>query len=462
MTRRRVLLPLLLALLLPGATLAAPDAPVRLEIPGPVEGHRFADLDGDGVLDLLVLSGRRLAWWPGRKGRLPAPVPRRVIELPADVSFVDALPGGLLLLGTEGLRRLPVSGDGGPEPLAGDAALAWVDRARATFAPLALPDGRISVPTPDGWRLVPAGGGAARALALPPLPTVKAPGGFLEDTGLVTVAHASLWTPPGGGDDVWAVAGTDLVRLRGEGRTRHDLAFLPSDGDLRLVDLDGDGAPEAIHRRTTNQEGTYAVFSPPMPGPGPLPEVGASLKPPAALLRLSGFHLDPDWTDLDGDGRVDLVLTTIPIDARNTARAMLSRKVTATTHAFLGRGREGRFFASDPDASIVSDVGVTVRFSPAGNIDVSRSFTIVPTGDYDGDGRKDLLIRTAPAILELRAGVAAGVFAKDARVLSIPDPGESPDLEAWPADLTGDGKDELVLRYPPGHGGADRLWVASP
>jgi hypothetical protein len=358
-----------------------------------------------------------------------------------------------VLVGHAGARRLDL-GTGKEAPLEGVSfPLSWSDSRAATFA-----------------RLPPAG------TPFPPnLPLdrhVEPPGAFLEDAAAVTEArcHVFVGAPPLGADAgaaplSWAFAGRELLAIRGGERMRFDLSFLPTEGDRRLVDLDGDGAPEVVHRQTTNQEGTYAFFRPQRPAltQGRLPERGPDPRPPSSVLRLTGFQLEPDFVDLDGDGRLDFVITTIAIDARNTLRA-LGGKVTASTKAFLGRERPGQggFFATAPDADIASDIGVAIRFSPAGNIDVRRSFTIVVTGDYDGDGRKDLAIRTGPETLSIHAGRPGGVWSAAGRDVPIPPLGDSPDLEAFPADLTGDGKDELVLLYRHGAAGGDRLSVIRP
>ena len=48
------------------------------------------------------------------------------------------------------------------------------------------------------------------------------------------------------------------------------------------------------------------------------------------------------------------------------------------------------------------------------------------------------------------------------RTVPIPAMGESPSVEGWAADLTGDGKDEIVLVYGRPPGGRDRVWLVRP
>jgi hypothetical protein len=225
----------------------------------------------------------------------------------------------------------------------------------------------------------------------------------------------------------------------------YDVSFLPATGERRLVDMDGDGVPDLVHGDGTNQEARIAFFRTPPPGEGP---EGGSLKPALGYLQLTGYPLLPVTTDLDGDRRTDFVMTSIEIDTRNVIRA-LGGKVTAHTRAFLNRRQGGRdrFFGTEPDAVVTSDIGIRIRYSDTGNIDVQRSFTIVADGDYDGDGRRDLVIREGPEALRVRRGAPTGVWEPEGRLVAIPPLGDSPTLDAFPGDLTGDGQDELVLVY---------------
>ena len=55
------------------------------------------------------------------------------------------------------------------------------------------------------------------------------------------------------------------------------------------------------------------------------------------------------------NGRLDFAVTTIPVDLKNTLRA-LGGRVTAYTHAFLNRGTAGRMYPVQADATVASDV----------------------------------------------------------------------------------------------------------
>ena len=443
-------------LVLAGRAASAPEpGRVELQAPATVEGLWLRDVDGDGAADVLLLQGRRLTVYAGRGGALPGPAPRWQTDLGADVTFVDVLPPGpdgprLLTFGLEGAERLALE-DGRRAPLPGATeALDWSDCEQANFAPI-VRGGGVLLPTPAGvaWHGFEVG---LVRLALPRFREVVPAVGFLEDVAIVTEALPQVWLPEevGRAPALWALGGTQLL---GPDGAAYDLGFLPREGTRRLADLNGDGRPDVIHDQGTNRERTYAFFL--------VPPAGGDLRPPAAVLRLSGYCLDPELVDLDGDGLLDLVTTTLPIDARNTMRA-LGGKVTANTKAFLNQGGS-RPFAPTPNASIASDVGVAIRFTPGGRIQVERSLTILTTGDYDGDGRQDLAIRTGDEALTLRRGVPGrAVWAAEGTDLAIPPVGASPGVEGHVADLTGDGRDEIVLLYRQAEGERDRVWVLRP
>jgi hypothetical protein len=454
-----------------GRASADDDRLVLLRGPTDVQGLLREDVDGDGITDLLVVEGRTLWVWRGRKGALPAPDATR-LALPDDASFVDAAGDGrVAVLGLRGLRLLDLRGDKTPDgkavvPLAvpGLRPPEWRDPDKAVFADLVRKGGGILAPVESGWQLVPlSGAGDPVPLDVEPLRYVTAPGQFLEDSCAITEALPEVFVAPGAAPTLWAYSGERLVAQSAKRRTTYDVSFLPPAAERRLADLDADGVPDVVEGEGTNQDLRVAFFrTPPPPADGGAE--GGSLKPPLASLHLTGFPIEPRTVDLDGDGRPDFLVTTIEIDQKNILRAVTSGKVTARTRAFLNRlAHPGdALFAEEPDATIWSDVVVRIRFGYAGNFDVRRSFTLVVDGDYDGDGRKDLLIRTGPDEMRLRPGTPKGVWDSEGRTVRIPPMDPSPDIDGWAADLDGDGKDEMILLYRKPPGGADRLFVVRP
>jgi hypothetical protein len=486
----RLALVLAVLVFLPAARARAAGEPLRLETPAKVDAVKLADVDGDGTADVVTLSGRTVCVWTAGKDALATAAPRWKVDVPSDVSFVDVARSSrpaLLCVGSAGARlfRLDAASRGPGGSIPGSARLDWRDGSKAVFArlhPGPAGDPTFLVPSQEGWRLAgrpDAVVTAAEPLRIPPRREVTAAGPFLEDTATLKAALPSLqsWVfpaPPSQGATPaylsWGVFDDALHCFGGPGPLAYDLSFLPATGDRTLVPMDADPAPDLIHRDGDNREGRYAFFR----VPPPEPEVQADgtttwkrpadLRPPAAFLRLSGFNLDPDYADVDGDGLVDFVVTTIAVDGQNTLRAVATGKVVATTLAFLQRKQApgAPMFATQPDATVTSDIGVRIRFGFTGTIDVTRSFTILATGDLDGDGRKDLVIRSGPGTLQVRKGTAEGVWAKDAAAVGIPTLGAGEECEAHAANLDGKPGDDVLLHYRGADSAHDRLYVLAP
>lgn len=466
-----------------GPASAQPPAIVHLDAPGAVWGLRLTDGE-ERRKDLWIVAGRDVHLWHGRAGAPVTAAPTSVFHVPAGATYVA--PGRMLgegagrapsLVALAGKQVLRIVGGGGAAVEEGlEVELPWNDPQRAMLADFA-PGKSLLLPTANGLRFVPDWLGARTTsveLPLRPLRTVSMAGPFVEDSTTVRTSWprptlVASWPPAAGRPAVfWFGADGIHAFAQGEGGAFVDrvwsTAFLGREGDRSdsLIDLDGDGTPDWVHAATSNEDGSYAFFRTPPPAGGK-PAESPDLRPARGSIHLKGFQLTAEHPDLDGDGRPDFAVTTIDIDGSNVIRAVMQHRVKAKTHAFLNRSAAGgEFFAPRPDAIVESDVGVRILFTYAGAIDVKRSFTIVTGGDLDGDGRKDLVIRTGPEELSVYRGVAQGVWSSDATTIAIPPIGGSPDIEGSAGDLDGDGRDELVLLYRAPPGGADRTFVVSP
>jgi hypothetical protein len=466
----------------PSAARAADDGPLELAAPGAVGGLRVLDMDGDGVKDLAIVSGRDVLVWRAGKGRPIPKAPTETFRVPDSATYVapwrplgtgaQAKPS-LLALGTGGALRL-VAGVGAQVEEGLDIALPFTDRDRAVLADFAQGTS-LFLPTPDGVRWIPDAAGArgtSLLLPLPPKRVVAAAGPFVEDGATVRVSWPApvlvpSWPAAKGAPAVFCV-GTEAIHAfarRSDGSLDAygwSTAFLAGDGDRRgiLGDLDADGTPDLVHVVTTNDSGAYVAFRTPPPSGDPGAREVTDLRPGRGSIRLKGFQLPLETPDLDGDGRPDLVVTSIDIDGSNVMRAVMQGRVVAKTRAFRNRSAAGGdWFSPNPDATIESEIGVRIYFTYSGAIEVKRSFTILAAGDLDGDGRKDLAIRTGLERLSIYQGAKDGIWSKTPVEIAIPAVGRSPDVEGYTGDLDGDGKDDLVLLYRAPPGGADRTIV---
>lgn len=447
---------------------------VTLEGPPRVDGLRLADANGDGVGDVLLLHERELWYFPGVAQGFPAAKATRRFPLPPDVGYVAIgnaqSPGGpgLLVLGPEGLRHVNLEDERMEALDAGPGLPAWTDARGAAFVDAVREDGTLLLPTSDGFRLIRTGAEDLQRtdLAVAPSRALEPAGPFLEDTWRVVVGHrwpvfvaAADDAGEAGVETVWALAGDGVLAFRGDARHARDLLRVPPGGQRRLLALDQENPPVLYHVEATNRFGVYGFYRLPTLETGADAPDAWDLGAPTTRLRLEGSQIQPTHVDLDDDGRRDFVVTVIPIDARNTARA-IQGKVTAYTMAYLNRGDD--LYAASPDASVASDVGVAIRFSQAGTIDVRRSFTILPDADVNGDGRKDLVIREDAETLVIHPGARSGVWEKEPLRLAIPPMDGSPNVEGYRGDLDGEAGDEIVLLYRAPFEGEDRVRILKP
>jgi len=390
----------LLVLLLAGATLR----PLALD--GPVLDVRVADVDADGREDLVALTKEALLLFRGGGEGIPgAPDARRspppsltivgkgLLGVVRDGryravrdpfgAFLEDEPGPPSLFGAiEGAPALATSpgdvdGDGRDDPmLVGEAGLS----VGSQRAPLALETSleigrgetwaavyRVPVPAVGRWsgagnQLVLFHDGAVRAFRdgvetdRVPLPL----GAAGEDAGAIRRNHVLV-------QDVDADGTLDLVVVQAKGEAR----------------LFGDFQASVLFWRggRVYDAGKGKFFA------------------PASALKVSGVLLQPSLVDLDGDGDLDLVLSTV--DASVVAAATGSAPGTYLLFRFdgdaFGRTPAWTFAGPVPMSAFTEDPLPPVVFLP----------------DLDRDGGPEALAMGATPEL-LVAG--AGGFAPAARV----------------------------------------------
>jgi len=133
----------------------------------------------------------------------------------------------------------------------------------------------------------------------------------------------------------------------------------------------------------------------------------------------ASYPVDPGWSiaaagDFNGDGRSDVVL-------RN-ANVLLTE--------WLGTG-DGTFFSNDAIATYAIPV----------------SWKVAGAGDFDGDGRSDLLLRNGDGTVTQWLGQSDGTFLWNAPATYALDPAWS---VAGIGDVDGDGRADLILRNDEG------------
>jgi hypothetical protein len=244
------------------------------------------------------------------------------------------------------------------------------------------------------------------------------------------------------------------------GRVLHSLADLNGDGvgDLVVYTLTG--------RSISNKQSSYEVrFGTYVPGGGTVFGRSADL-----TLQSDGrMQLGMDQHDVDGDGRLDLMITTIEVES-------LESSLWRRFKGFMGDDiwldlefyrMEGGRYPDKPDAirRIVLD-GVPSHREPGwvpldlvlrgGKHESRRTQEMWPrafnmlllVGDVTGDGRSDLCIgKNTPNGMDVFVGVPGRALfaslAQDVPVV-VPNDGEF----AWLVDLDKDGRQDILMHDP--------------
>jgi hypothetical protein len=397
-----------------------------------------ADLDGDGRPELLYLAADGVYVYRWRRGRLSF-LPRRLLE--TDAVLKTASP--------DEVRWKPffedLDGDGERDLLLpGDGSLLYYrglgERRFADPQPLYVrPD--VSVNT-----------GADRATDelrsryWYPQPHVGEANGdgkpdiFFHQRRQVVV----FVQKPGGrfGPSPSRVLPLQFAGPLPDGRFKLDIE-LPT----RFADADGDGLTEIVATHM-GRAVTY-VFQ----GRKDL----KALERPDVILRLPGITFGDYLMDLDGDGRQDLMLArTDRPGLWDIIKVLVTKEVPV--EAFIYYGREGGLFPPMPDARRRIDVPILFASGRSG-LSVGTSAVISVSGDFDGDGRQDLLLRSANDRVAVYKNGGRS-FAEDPTFeITVTGMDGYRFIEPRCADLDGDGLSDLVLSYYSWDGEADRMSV---
>lgn len=447
------------------------------------------DLDGDGRKDLLVVSTsghasraqRRVSlFWQGSTGSF-APRPDVVWQLPAPVVALDGSPE------TEArepatLYSLQPDGVYGHRVGRGDRQFSATRVLAADLGHLVPPQESVLVlDFVSRWRgegpdlLVPALPHpllfsslhpSARPVPLPVAP-VSAYGLGSGSQGLAVSSRFTHPVPVSSdqdGDgrhelvflerDQVSVVGLDPARgSAADGdrwttsRRAYPLAILSEaevasdlyEVDARLVDLDGDGRTDLVATVYRDAglmefEGRAMVFRARPDGSLPR-QADQSL----ALEHAQYFLARP--LDLDGDGRMEILIPAAKLGVFGVIRLLTSRRVSFQLHVF-DLGRDGTF-------------GPARLLKPARKATLSKRYDLplIQVADFDGDGLKDLAIGEGDdevCLYRGEGGEDGWTLGARPTLCFAADPFERFVVD----DLDGDGKQELIRHPVQGEGQA--------
>ncbi len=480
---------------------AGPPGPVRfertdLEVGGRVTEVLLEDLDGDGRRDLFVVRGREaLIFLQEAGGRWAGQPNQRFRFHPATVLFdLGDLEGDgtaeVILLQKEGVFAYRMRELGGrklyglrPAPVLATASFFArpVEREVRRKELLRDLDGDgdldLILPRGDGFSLLANEGKGTFApgqpLAAPPKATLHLGGDRLSSQ-----LFASYWFPnpnvaqfdgQGPAELVLAREGTlSVFAAKGEGalplaprgsytipdqkqfsRNVEDPLALDFTMPLVLRDLDRDGRVDVSS--THVGQGAVRIYK---NGADP----AEALSTPALTVRVKGVTFFSYFVDVDGDGRDDLVLPRIDeVGAWSILKALVTRSVPVEMLIYFQRA-DGSF-PGEPDDRRDLEVPLLIRSTDEG-LRLGSSIIASVDGDYDGDGRRDLLYRSDDDTLALFRGLAGRRLDEDpAAEVEVPSLDDHRFCFPLVGDLDGDGRDDLVLRYWSWNRDADRLTI---
>lgn len=355
-----------------------------LELGEPVLDARVVDLDRDGAEDLVALTGSELLLFRGgAEGIAAAPSVRRPAPALAVVGrgLLGVVRAGRLRLvrdpfgtfeeGGEGLSPLLGAVDGAPPALVespGD-----LDGDGADDPLLA---------TEEGFET------AAGLVPLPPAATLEI--GRNESFAVgwqLPVPVVGDWS--GGGRELVLLSENTIHSFRGTretdrlplpfGREGESVTAIRRDHAL-VRDVDGDGRLDLLVVRSEGAAGLFGNFEATamlFPGGRVYDRERKGFYRPASVVKVAGGLLAPELLDVNGDGRLDLLLATVNLSVVASATG----SAPGTFYLFPFAGKE---FARKPAWALIAPVPLSafterpespVRFLP----------------DYDGDGRPEAI-----------------------------------------------------------------------
>jgi hypothetical protein len=455
----RVILVLLLLLAQAGKVTAAPEFKRQMITIASEQGwwltSYLTDVDGDGLTDLLALlpAQNELQIYRQRKSGFAAALDQAV-TLPDQTAWVamrdvDPHEGRELVISTGTglvyLRQSEGAFESAPRTLMEARQVFTTDRLRIAPTAPGGKDANDVVPVifedhavlyerdaNDAWQ-------AARTADLSPM----------ETTWRVREENWMMGPAPAYNMEVRKTirerprAGADQEKDDEKKTTRKLIAKIAKDAqwdhyDAQRQDVNGDGRQDLVLWRTRGDVSPATTVLLLLRGPdGTLPER------PTRVLRHSGLPIrvdrrvgtSPFW-DLDGDGRCELIL--VALKTRVTSWSGLVNLFVSGGVDWVFTVRSGRDGAYSGGPDFQMDItSMTPR-----SVSVSSLFLI--DGDFNGDGREDILVERGPEQFDVYVSAPGAGFFQAGPALSFAAPVEARMVAT--ADLNGDGISDLFVQ----------------
>ncbi len=202
---------------------------------------------------------------------------------------------------------------------------------------------------------------------------------------------------------------------------------------ISVVDVDGDGIADLFGGKSIRQGvGDFSSYVELYFGDGTL-DFRRAPDWSTTVQGMSSGH----WLDIDGDGRKEFMLPVVSLGITDLVRILLTKKVKVEFYFYVVR--ENR--AISQEADFVKEVTLEVGLDEGGDAQIINF-----EGDYDGDGRRDMVAATGENELSVYLGKKPSkgeLFErKQEEKIQVYTFGEF-----RPLDLNGDRKDDMILFY---------------
>ncbi len=205
---------------------------------------------------------------------------------------------------------------------------------------------------------------------------------------------------------------------------------------FQIRDLDGDGLPELITLNIRSEgvfkkQSTYEVYR----GERGADNMLTYSTEPASVIQSNGIQFDLVENDLDGDGQLDMVISSVQLGIGKIVGALLTGSISFDLNFY--RMNDG-VYPSRPDI----DRPVTATFNLSSG-DFFLPFVLI--ANVNGDMAADLLVQDGNNLFNVFEGEpGSGLFKRQGTPVSLDLPND-PDLVEL-VDLNADGKQDLVFR----------------